>query len=68
MKLKKEWDFTVLRGAAIGFISSLFMLFVIKDIPSFLIVLSITFFIIVLGNNRLVNIIRKFFGKKPLEG
>lgn len=66
MKLKNKWDFSVLRGAAIGFICSLFMLFAVKDIHATLIVLIITLFLILLANKRLVNIIRKFFGKKPL--
>ena len=67
MKLKNEWDFNVVRGVIIGFICFFVVLFAVKDIPTALIVLAITFFIILLANNRLVNKIRKFFGKKPLE-
>ena len=62
-----DWDFRVFLGAAIGFFFLLFLLFVVKDVSAFLVVLLITFSIILLANNRLVNKIRKFFGKKPLE-
>jgi len=62
-----DWDFRVFLGATIGFFFSLFLLFVVKDVSAFLTVLLVTFPIILLANNRLVNKIRKFFGKKPLE-
>ena len=62
-----DWDFRVFLGAAIGFFFLLFLLFVVKDVSAFLTVLLVTFPIILLANNRLVNKIRKFFGKKPLE-
>ena len=63
----KDWDLRVFLAVAISTIFSLFLLFVMKDVSTFILVLFITFPFMLLANNRLVNKIRKFFGKKPLE-
>lgn len=63
----KNWDFNVWRGVAISLICLVAVIFLTKDFWAAIVVAGVTGFLVLLSHKPLVNILRKFLGRKSLE-